>query len=326
MRDVLRWRLQRTRNGVEPSPPADAFMTAAHDIAAPAANAGEVRITWVGQCTFLVQLGGFNVLTDPVWSRRASPLQFAGPERLVPPGVAFEDLPPIDVVLLSHDHYDHLDAHTVRRIGRRFGARVHWVTPLGYREWLGDHAVQTHDAPTTSELDWWQSIDVPMHSTAAPSARLRITAAPSQHWTRRTPFDARRRLWASFALESAGHRLFFCGDSGYHPGFAAIAAVLGPFDAVLMPIGAYAPRWFMRAAHMNPEEAVRAYEDLGATGIFTAMHWGTFRLADEPVFEPPARVRAAWAARGLDSGALWIPQHGETRIIHDSRFTIHASP
>ncbi|HEX6308380.1 MAG TPA: MBL fold metallo-hydrolase [Longimicrobiales bacterium] len=304
LRDLLRWQRDRVRNGVVPDPPPHAFTVATPDVAQPRVARDELRITWIGHATFLIQLAGINVLTDPVWSARASPLPWAGPRRLVPAALPFAELPPIDAIVLSHDHYDHLDAPTVRRLQRRFGAQLHWITPLGYRRWLRRRSVRT-----VTELDWWGDASI---DTAA--GKLHVRAVPAQHWSKRTPFNERTRLWASFVLSAGGRRVYFCGDSGWFTGFGSIAR-LGAFDATLLPIGAYEPRWFMKPAHMNPEEAVRAYIALGATGLFVGMHWGTFRLTDEPAFEPPERTAAVWREHGLPAERLWLPRHGETRTI-----------
>jgi N-acyl-phosphatidylethanolamine-hydrolysing phospholipase D len=264
----------------------------------------------VGHSTFLVQIGGVNILTDPHWSRRASPVQWVGPSRYTRPGVEWDGLPPIDAVLLSHDHYDHLDSPTVREIHRRFGDGVRWFTPLGYRRWFRRRRVSE-----VTELDWWQE-----STLSAPDGPARIVALPCQHWTSRTPWDRQKRLWASWALITpAGRSLYFGGDSGYFPGYPEIRERIGTFDTLLMPIGAYEPRWFMRPAHMNPEEVAQAYIDLGARGSLFGMHWGTWRLTDEDPLEPPQRVRRAWSERGLDAASLHVLPHGGTWIdpAHD---------
>jgi N-acyl-phosphatidylethanolamine-hydrolysing phospholipase D len=305
-RALLRWQFDRLRHGRPPNPEPGAIPTARPAVALPRAGAGELRLTWVGHATFLIQVGGVNVLTDPVWSERASPVRQLGPRRLVAPGLPFEALPPIDAVLLSHDHYDHLDAPTVRRLRRRFGDAVHWVTPLGYRGWLRRRGVRR-----VTELDWWQQAHVD-----TPGGDLSVTALPAQHWTRRSLLSERTRLWAAFSMR-AGETgpIYVCGDSGYFPALADVGRITGPFVAALLPIGAYEPRWFMKPAHMNPEEAVRAWRDLGGQGLFVGMHWGTFRLTDEAPLEPPRRVRAAWAEQGLPAGDLWLPRIGETRVL-----------
>lgn len=306
--DLLRWRRERQRNGVAPNPPADAWPIGTPEIVRPAAPATELRVTWVGHATVLIQIGGLNVLTDPIWSRRASPLRFMGPARLTPPGIPFDSLPPIDAVLISHDHYDHLDAPTVRRIVEVHGERVHWITPLGYRRWL-----ERRGARVVSELDWQQATGV-----SGGGAPLTVTALPAQHWTRRTPFSTNARLWSSFALRTPDRAVYFGGDSGYFDGYRDIGEAHGPFDATLLPIGAYEPRWFMRSAHMNPDEAVRVYLDLGGTGTFVGVHWGTFRLTDESPLDPPDRARAAWERAGLPAEDLWIPPIGGTRVVRMS--------
>ena len=311
--DLLKWQWQRLVSSLPPDPDPARIPRGLPDPAIPRADSGEVRATWLGHATFLLQIGSSTVLTDPIFSARASPFAFAGPARFLPAALSVAELPPVDAVVLSHDHYDHLDEGSVRALHARFGAELTWVTPLGYADWFAAREIHR-----VVELDWWQSTDVriPTGGRAGeigeePEAVLRIDAAPAQHWTRRG-LGVNQRLWASFALRSGGRSVYFGGDSGYFEGYPDIGARLGPFDLVLMPIGAYEPRWFMRAAHMNPEEAVQAFRDLGETGAFIGMHWGTFRLTDEPPLEPPQRARAAWAKAGLPARTLCEPGIGGT--------------
>jgi N-acyl-phosphatidylethanolamine-hydrolysing phospholipase D len=300
--EVLKWLWQRLRDGRAPDPPPEELPRAEPELAEPrvAPESGDLRVTWVGHATFLVQLPGVTVLTDPMFSRRASPVQWAGPRRFSPPGLSLDELPTVDAVVLSHDHYDHLDRPTVDRLKDRYDA-LHWVVPRGFAEWLAGRGV---DAVT--ELDWWED-----HRLETERGALTLRALPARHWTRRRLFDARKRLWCSWSLEAGGRRVYFGGDSAYSPGFAEIGERAGPFDVALLPVGAYEPRWFMRSSHMNPEEAVQAYRDVRA-GAMVGMHWGTFRLTDEPPLEPPRRSRRAWADLGLPPEDLYIPALGQT--------------
>jgi N-acyl-phosphatidylethanolamine-hydrolysing phospholipase D len=245
----------------------------------------------------LIQLQGVNVLTDPQWSERASPLSFAGPRRVTPPGLRFDDLPPIHVVLISHDHYDHLDEATVRRL-----AAVHrprFYVPLGHKAWFADLGITD-----VVELDWWD---------ARTERGLTVTCVPVQHWTARSYFERDRRLWSGWAIAGRERRLFFAGDTGYWPPyFQEIGDRLGPFDLAAVSIGAYAPAVIMQHTHTTPEESLRIFDDVRGRR-FVAIHWGTFDLADEPLSEPPERLRAEAQRRGLDSDRVWILQHGETR-------------
>ena len=300
---LLRWaitrtlkpRLDRTRRGT--------FPAAAPAFAMPRAEPAETSLTWIGHATFLIQIGGLNVLTDPMWSERPSPVRFAGPRRYMAPGVPLEDLPPIDVVLLTHDHYDHLDEPTVERLVAE-QATAEWLAPLGLGSWLkGRGVAQVH------ELDWWAQIE---------RDALRITSVPAQHFSGRG-FRRNQALWCGWTLEASDHRVCFAGDTGLHPEFREIGERLGPFDLAVLPIGAYDPRWFMAPVHMDPDDAVTAFRELTATRTkrcrLVGMHWGTFKLTDEPMTEPPQRTRAAWQSTGLPAGDLWILAHGETRWI-----------
>jgi N-acyl-phosphatidylethanolamine-hydrolysing phospholipase D len=287
-----------------PDPPASAFPVVRSSFATPRAVAETLGATWMGHSTVLMQLGTTNVLTDPMWSDRASPVGFAGPRRLVPPAIALGALPPIDVVLISHNHYDHLDDRTVREIALRH-PHATWAVPLGLSGF-----VRERGARRLVELDWWQSASVD---------GVELTCTPAQHFSARGMGDRNRTLWCSWCVRAGRHAVLFGADTAYHPEFARIGSACGPFDAVLLPIGAYEPRWFMRTVHMNAEEAVDAYVDLVAGGsngrrpVMLPIHWGTFKLTDEPLDEPPARLRAAWRAAGLPEDDLWILRHGETR-------------
>jgi N-acyl-phosphatidylethanolamine-hydrolysing phospholipase D len=304
---MLRWTWDRLRHGVPPDPEPDDVPGAEPAPAVPGLppvpERGQgVRVTWIGHATFLVQLPGVNILTDPMFSERASPFRWLGPRRFLPPGLALDRLPPIDMVILSHDHYDHLDAPSVERLRDLQGGVVTWLTPLGYRAWFARRGVRR-----VVELDWWQEATL----EPRPGVAVRVTALPARHWTRRGPRDTRRRLWCSWAVTTSSSRIFFCGDSAYGPMFGEIGARQGPFDVALLPMGAYEPRWFMASSHMTPEESAQAAVDLGAAEVVGG-HWGTFRLTDEDPLEPPGRMRAAWAGLGLAASRLHVPAIGET--------------
>jgi N-acyl-phosphatidylethanolamine-hydrolysing phospholipase D len=303
--DVLRWMRDRRTTPRAPTPRRGWLPTAQPQLVYPHAPPDMATATWVGHSTVLLQAGGLNVLTDPMWSERAFPVQWAGPRRVMPPAVALEALPPLDIVLLSHNHYDHLDRQTVRQLARQHPG-ITWVVPLA----LGRY-VRGFGARDVVELDWDQVAQV---------RGTTIRATPARHFSARRLRDRNRTLWCGFVLECGGRRFYFAGDTAYHPEFAAIGAH-GPLDLVMMPIGAYDPRWFMRIVHVDPEEAVRAYTDLTSAHpdsplpLMLGIHWGTFRLTDEPMDEPPRRARACWHGAGLPDERLWIAQVGETRTL-----------
>jgi N-acyl-phosphatidylethanolamine-hydrolysing phospholipase D len=304
--DFFRWQWQRRKQVRHTRPRASDFPHGTPSIAYPVAQPGETRITWVGHSTFLIQAGGINVLTDPVWSVRASPFHWLGPTRLTAPGVEYDALPPIHVVLISHDHYDHLDTATVLRLARSF-SNAQWFAPLGHAGFLHRRGVRH-----VEEMDWWDE-----RAIVVQDARAQLTALPVQHWTRRIGSGYRARLWCSFALRAGASNIFFTGDSGYCPAFKENGQRLGPFDVALLPIGAYEPRWFMRMAHMNPEEALQSYLDLRADH-FVSMHWATFWLTDEHPLEPAQRIRAAWTEAALQQEKLHVLGVGETLTLSGS--------
>jgi Predicted Zn-dependent hydrolases of the beta-lactamase fold len=267
-----------------------------------------LSVTWIGHSSFLIQFGGMNILTDPIWSDRASPVDFAGPKRLVPPAIALDALPRIDVVVVSHDHYDHLDDTTVRRLVAQF-PESSWLAPLGVADFL-----RRRGAGSIKELDWWAEAVVGPASFAC---------TPAQHFSGRYPWNRNATLWCGWTIRIGDTAVFFAGDTGLHPEFEAIARRLGPFDLSILPIGAYDPRWFMHPVHMDPEEAVAAFRAIDSAhpdraGVMVGSHWGTFRRADEPVDEPPLLARQAWTAAGLPAENLWILAHGESRAIRET--------
>jgi N-acyl-phosphatidylethanolamine-hydrolysing phospholipase D len=298
----LKWALIERRRSPGRRTPDRATFAAAHRPVTPSFAAHEapdaLAITWIGHSSFLVQIGGQNLLLDPVWGQRASPISWLGPRRWTPPGISFDSLPPIDGVVLSHDHYDHLDQPTVRRLVKRY-PEAEWRAPLGVGHWLRNRGVAQ-----LKEADWWDRTDL---------GPLELTATPAQHFSGRRLDNRNGTLWCGWVIRSGNRAVFFAGDTGAHPVFPEIGRRLGPFDVVLMPIGAYNPEWFMGPVHIDPERAVAALQALGGDPAMVAMHWGTFQLTDEPMDEPPKRAIAAWASAGLEPHRLWIPSLGETR-------------
>ncbi|MDX1642938.1 MAG: MBL fold metallo-hydrolase [Thermoanaerobaculia bacterium] len=287
----LRWRWERaTRRRTAlaelPSPP--------HPL--PVEPPSAPGLTWVGHATFLLDLGDATLLTDPHFSQRASPLGAFGPRRLVPPALALDDLPPLDLVLVSHNHYDHLDRPTMRRLAE-LGPPRRVVAPPG----LG-RKLQRWGLGATVELAWWEAHDV---------GDLRVHAVPVKHSSCRWGPDRDHTGWNGYVVEAGGRRFFFAGDTAYSDDFTTLRRRLGPVDLAALPIGAYEPRWFMRHVHASPEEAVQIHLDLGACRS-VAMHWGTFPLTDEPIDEPPRRLARALDERGIDPAQFVVLRHGET--------------
>jgi len=263
------------------------------------ARHSEPTVTWIGHATLLVQMDHVSFLTDPTWSETASPVSFAGPRRFVPPGLALDDLPPIDFVLISHNHYDHLDLDTLAALAARDGATRFFV-PLGNGGLLRESGIEH-----VVELDWGESRE---------HAGVRVFCLPAQHWSKRGVDDDDRALWSSWAVVGDQRRFFFAGDTGVFDGFARIGAIFGGFDLAAVPIGAYEPAAMMQASHLNPEEAVTAARDLRARRAI-AMHFGTFDLSDEPLDEPPRRFVEAADRQALGRDRAWVLAVGETRAF-----------
>jgi L-ascorbate metabolism protein UlaG (beta-lactamase superfamily) len=288
--DVRRWRRERQRKQwpeqVEDPPFPPPGRTAPDHISA----------TFIGHSTFLVQIGGICVLTDPIWSKRCSPVWFAGPRRVRPPGQRLDALPGVDLLLVTHNHYDHMDLRTLRRVRRRWTPPT--ATGLGNARHLAKAGIRS-----AVELDWWQSTDL---------AGARVTYVPAQHFSSRTLRDRNCSLWGGFVVEAGGAVVYFAGDSGYCPHFAEIGLRFPRIDLALLPIGAYEPRWFMRQQHVNPEEAVHAHLDLRPRRSL-GMHFGTFQLTDEAIDAPVAALRQARADAGVAEADFDVLGFGETR-------------
>jgi N-acyl-phosphatidylethanolamine-hydrolysing phospholipase D len=314
---VLCWQWNAWRKGLPhapatPTPRVDPDLAVVHHYRqrhAQYAALAPPQLTWVGHATALLQLGGLSVLTDPMFSERAFPVQFAGPRRAQPPGLALEELPAIDVVLISHNHYDHLDRHSVVALERHAvsrGQTLVFLVPLGLKSLLLDWGVRD-----VQELDWWDQSTI---------AGVVFHLTPVQHWSARGLADDSHTLWGGWSLLAPELHAYFAGDSGYSPDFADTRDHFadqqtpergGGFDLALLPIGAYEPQWFMRAQHMSPADAVRAHVDIGAKRS-VGIHWGTFPLADEPLDQAPQDLAMARAAAGLDEAAFGVLRLGET--------------
>ena len=313
--ELIRWQRERAEAGL-PKPPATPTPSQKPNLSAIQAYPGQPRqapsITWIGHASMLVQAGGLNVLTDPIFSNRASPISLIGPERKHPPGVALADLPAIDVVLISHNHYDHLDRPSVLEIAQRardLGKSTLFLVPLGMKSWFIDMGMSN-----TVELDWWDKYS---------HKGVEFNFTPIQHWSARSFTDRSQTLWGGYAVFAPELHWYFAGDTGYSKDFADTGARFadrhtagmgGRFDLALIPIGAYEPRWFLKDQHINPDEAVQIHRDLRAKRS-VGIHWGTFELSDESLDQPPKDLALALRERGLPPDAFTVMAIGETRVL-----------
>jgi len=304
--EFLRWQRDRLRDGLPQAPSESVagyagFPVVRPDLALLHANrrGDRITVTWIGHATLFVQIGGRNLLFDPVFSERASPVSFAGPLRRVPLPVTLDELPPIDLVLISHNHYDHLDAATIARLLAQPGGAPRFVAPLGVDLWL-----RRAGAERVERFDWWDRL---------PIDGLDIHFTPAQHWSTRTPWDRNRTLWGGWVVQTPAFSFWFSGDTGYSPDFLDIGRQFGGFDLAAIPVGAYEPRWFMKDQHVNPREAVQVMLDVRAREAL-GVHWGTFEVTDEPLDAPLIELPRALDALGVARGRFVLYRHGETRV------------
>jgi L-ascorbate metabolism protein UlaG (beta-lactamase superfamily) len=294
---VMKWKMglgppRDVRHGLEYEPlrSAPRIDRSGEDLA----RAERSGLTWIGHATYLVQLGGRSIVIDPIFSKR-----IVAVPRLVAPGLSLDGLPKLDAILVTHNHRDHMDGPSLEALRdrtREEGVTV--IVPKGLGSWFDKRGFAK-----VRELAWWEHVDL--------GRDVRVTFVPSQHWSQRGPFDRNESLWGGYVIEDGTHRVYHSGDTAYFEGFRDIGAKAGRLDAVMLPIGAYEPRWFMRQQHMNPEDAVQAFLDLRAHH-FVGMHWGTFVLTDEPIGEPPAFTRSEFERHRLEPERLSIPAVGET--------------
>jgi N-acyl-phosphatidylethanolamine-hydrolysing phospholipase D len=309
-RELLRWQWQRRRAGQPPAPRTPTPTAAAPlDFLRENAAAGAAMVptvTWIGHATAMVQASGLNVLTDPIFSQRASPFRFLGPRRVQPPGIALRDLPRIDVVVVSHNHYDHLDRDSIKALAKQPDGPPLFLVPLGVRAWMSSQGIER-----VAELDWWGHHE---------HGGVEFYFTPAQHWSARGIRDRNQTLWGAWSVLGADLHWFFSGDTGYSADFIdtrrhfaarQTAACGGGFDVALIAVGACEPRWFMREQHVNPEEAVQIHLDLGAKRSI-GVHWGTFELSDEPLDHPLEVLPGARARLGVSEAAFSLLAIGQT--------------
>jgi N-acyl-phosphatidylethanolamine-hydrolysing phospholipase D len=331
---VLRWQYQRIIHRLPPEPRLEIPRIAADlDFLSANASAGRAMIpavTWIGHASMLVQASGLNILTDPIFSTRASPFTFMGPVRAQLPGVALAALPRIDVVVISHNHYDHLDKASILSLARQSGGAPLFLVPLGLKKWMATLGIDS-----AVELDWWESHTHRAESAGGASfAPVEFVFTPAQHWSQRGVGDRNKTLWGSWSVFGADFHWFFTGDTGYSHDFIDIRERFaerqarhqgGGFDIALVAVGACLPRWFMRLQHVDLDEAVQVHLDLGAK-LSVGVHWGTFELADDPLDQPLHDLAAARSAKGVDAESFFLIPIGATRKLGRRPASMNGAP
>jgi N-acyl-phosphatidylethanolamine-hydrolysing phospholipase D len=305
--ELIKWRWRAWRDDV-PKPPSQIvkgyqFELRQPDLAAmrnATADPSKVAVTWIGHATALVQTGGLSILTDPHFSERASPVSFAGPKRKTPVPTTLAQLPRIDVVLISHNHFDHLDLTTVKQLIAQPGDQPLFVVPLGIDRWL-----TAQGAKRVVGLDWWQQHEL---------NKVQFHLTPVQHWCSRGLFDRNESLWGGWVVKTPTYQWFFAGDTGYSKDFRDIFDRFGVFDLALIPIGAYQPRWFMQDQHVDPAEAVKIHQDIRSR-FSIGIHWGTFELTDEALDQPLVDLPVALDAAKVAPDQFMTLKHGQTMVL-----------
>ncbi len=297
-----KWKRDQWREGLPKKPDGGyRFPLLKPDAKFLASNRTESTVTWIGHATLLLQMKGVNILTDPHFSERASPVDFAGPKRVVPAAMTIDELPPIDVIVISHNHYDHLDAASVINLNKRSDGKTLFLVPLGLKKWFNARKIEN-----VIEMDWWDERN---------ELGVKFAFTPMQHWSKRTLWDTNQALWGGWFVQAENFKFIFIGDSGYSKDFAEIYRRYGAMDWAAVPVGHYEPRWFMRMQHANPPEALQMVLDLHATQAI-GVHWGTFDdLTDESLYDPPKSLAAALGEAKQPREKLRLMAHGETRKL-----------
>ncbi len=310
-RGAARWTFDRLRSGL-PHPPTESLRGVEPAVEFLRANRSETTITWIGHASLLLQLGGRNILIDPVFSRRVSPVRFAGPLRHQPPGLSITQLPPIDAVVISHNHFDHLDRPSVRAVACQPGGPPRFMVPRGVDAWLEREVPGLRprgSEQTVHGLEWNEETRM-----ATPTGDIEFHFLPVQHWSSRSALRRNDTPWGSWAIVHPDFRFWYSGDLGYSDDPRRIGERFGGFDLAAIGIGAYEPRWFMRSQHVNPDEAVQVMLDVRAAAAI-GVHWGTFPLSDESLDQPPKDLAAALVTRGIAADRFIVMRHGETRRL-----------